>query len=104
MHFFRTDDDVELRLTRFNGGPKGPVILSPGFGNSGHAFLIDTVEQNFPEYLHAHGYDVWVLDYRASPSLESAADAVHPRRHREARLPGGGPRRSARSRAPSPCR
>ena len=72
VHFFRTDDDVELRLTRFNGGPKGPVILSPGFGNSGHAFLLDTTEQNFPEYLHAHGYDVWVLDYRASPSLASA--------------------------------
>ena len=73
MQFFRTDDDVELRLTRFNGGPKGPVILSPGFGNSGHAYLMDTIEQNFPEYLHAHGYDVWVLDYRASPSLASAA-------------------------------
>ena len=72
VHFFRTDDDVELRLTRFNGGPKGPVILSPGFGNSGHAFLLDTTDQNFPEYLHAQGYDVWVLDYRASPSLASA--------------------------------
>jgi cholesterol oxidase len=71
VHFFTTDDDVELRLTRFNGGPKGPVILSPGFGTSSYAYLIDTTETNYPEYLFEHGYDVWVLDYRASPSLES---------------------------------
>jgi choline dehydrogenase-like flavoprotein len=72
-HFFRTDDDVELRLTRFDGGPKGPVILAPGFGNSANAFLLDTTEQNLPEHLHAEGYDVWLLDYRASPSLASGA-------------------------------
>jgi cholesterol oxidase len=71
VHFFRTEDDVELRLTRFNGGPKGPVILSPGFGTSSYAYTIDTTDTNFPEYLVEHGYDVWVLDYRASPSLES---------------------------------
>jgi cholesterol oxidase len=73
VHFFKTDDDVELRLTRFNGGPKGPVILSPGFGTSSAAYLLDTTDTNYPEYLVEHGYDVWVLDYRASPSLESGA-------------------------------
>ena len=71
VHFFRTEDDVELRLTRFNGGAKGPVILSPGFGTSSLAYTIDTTDTNFPEYLVEHGYDVWVFDYRASPSLES---------------------------------
>ncbi len=73
VHFFRTDDDVELRLTRFNGGPKGPVILSPGFGTSSLAYTLDTTETNYPEYLFEHGYDVWVLDYRASPSLASGS-------------------------------
>jgi cholesterol oxidase len=73
VHFFTTDDDVELRLTRFNGGPKGPVILSPGFGTSSAAYLLDTTETNYPEYLVEHGYDVWVLDYRASPSLASGS-------------------------------
>jgi choline dehydrogenase-like flavoprotein len=73
VHFFKTDDDVELRLTRFNGGPKGPVILVPGFGTSSAAYLMDTTETNFPEYLFEHGYDVWVFDYRASPSLASGS-------------------------------
>ncbi|MEO6509836.1 MAG: hypothetical protein ABIO16_02515 [Nocardioides sp.] len=70
-HFFTTEDGVELRLTRFEGGTKGPVILSPGFGTSSYAYTIDTTDTNYPEYLVEHGYDVWVLDYRASPSLES---------------------------------
>jgi cholesterol oxidase len=48
------------------------VILSPGYGTSRHAFLLDTVETNFPEFLGEHGYDVWVLDYRASPALAAS--------------------------------
>lgn len=71
IHEFETDDGVTLRLTRFEGGSKGPVILSPGFGTSALAYTIDTTDTNFPEYLYEHGYDVWVLDYRASPALPS---------------------------------
>lgn len=74
IHEFTTADGVTLRLTRFRGGEKGPVILSPGFGTSALAFTIDTTDTNFPEYLYEHGYDVWVLDYRASPALPSASD------------------------------
>jgi cholesterol oxidase len=73
VHFFRTDDDVELRLTRFQGGAKGPVILSPGFGTSAQAYLLDTTDTNYPEYLVEQGYDTWILDYRASPALESGS-------------------------------
>ena len=73
IHEFSTEDGVTLRLTRFRGGSKGPVILSPGFGVSSIGFTIDTVDTNFPEYLYEHGYDVWVLDYRASPLLPSSA-------------------------------
>ncbi|MBF4769582.1 hypothetical protein ISU10_17585 [Nocardioides agariphilus] len=73
VRFFRTDDDVELRLTRFDGGGKGPVILSPGFGTSAQAYLLDTTDTSYPEYLVEHGYDTWILDYRASPALESGS-------------------------------
>lgn len=73
IHEFTTEDGVGLRLTRFNGGPKGPVILSPGFGTSALAFTIDTTDTNLPENLHEHGYDVWVFDYRASPALPSGS-------------------------------
>ena len=72
VHRFLTEDGVELQLTRFEGGTKGPVILSPGFGTSSIAYTIDTTQTNFPEYLFEHGYDVWVFDYRASPLLTSA--------------------------------
>lgn len=73
VHSYRTSDGVELRLTRFKGGTKGPVIVAPGYGTSSLAFSIDTVDTNFPEFMYAHGYDVWLLDYRASPALPSSS-------------------------------
>lgn len=73
VHAVETADHVQLRLTRYPGGTKGPVILSPGYGTSSLAFSIDTVETNLPEFLGAHGYDTWLLDYRASPELPSAS-------------------------------
>src|SRR3982750_2910271 len=75
VHPFRTADGVELRLTRYNAGGKGPLIVAPGFGTSIRAYTIDTVETNFPEFLAEHGYDVWLLDYRASPELEASKQA-----------------------------
>jgi len=73
VHFVMTADRCTIRLTRYHGGEKGPVLLAPGFGTSTAAFTIDTVETNLPEFLFAHGYDVWLFDYRASPALESAS-------------------------------
>jgi len=70
--FFKTEDGVGLRLTRYQGGAKGPVILSHGLGVSSLIFSIDTLETNLLEYLFAHGYDVWLLDYRSSIELPSA--------------------------------
>jgi cholesterol oxidase len=72
VHFFDTDDGTTLKLTRYKCGPKGPVILSPGFGTSTLAYTIDTVETNLPEALGAAGYDIWLFDYRASPDLASS--------------------------------
>jgi cholesterol oxidase len=68
----QTSDRVDLRLTRYQGGGKGPVILAPGFGMSSLSFSIDTVRPNLVEYLCDHDYDVWLLDYRASPELAAA--------------------------------
>jgi cholesterol oxidase len=72
VYFFKTSDNVELKLTRYKGGTKGPVIMAPGFGTSTLAFSIDTVDTNLPEALFAAGYDVFLFDYRASPDLPSA--------------------------------
>ncbi len=72
IHFFTSTDDLPLKLTRYQGGAKGPVILSHGLGVSSLIFSIDTIETNLVEYLFAHGYDVWLLDYRASIDLPSS--------------------------------
>ncbi|MGH7866090.1 MAG: alpha/beta hydrolase, partial [Candidatus Dormibacteraceae bacterium] len=67
-----TSDGVEIRLTRYPGGSKGPVILSHGLGVSSLIFAIDTIDTNLLEYLYASGYDVWLLDSRASIALPAA--------------------------------
>ncbi len=71
---FVTEDNVALRLTRFQGGKKGPVILVHGLGVSSEIFSTDLIETNLVEYLAAHEYDVWLLDFRASILLEASQD------------------------------
>ena len=70
---FPARDGTPLRLTRYQGGSKGPVILSHGLGVSSLIFSLDTIDTNLLEYLYAHGYDVWLLDYRNSIELPAAA-------------------------------
>ncbi|MET0379162.1 MAG: alpha/beta fold hydrolase [Spongiibacteraceae bacterium] len=69
---FTTGDGVPLRLTRYRGGNKGPVMLAHGLGVSSRIFSLDTIDTNLLEYLYAHGYDVWLLDFRASIELPAA--------------------------------
>jgi cholesterol oxidase len=64
--------DAQMRLVRFEGGRRGPVLLASGFGMSATSFLLTTVETNLPEHLAAKGYDVWLFDYRAGIDLPSA--------------------------------
>lgn len=73
IHYFFTSDEVQLCLTRYQGGSKGPVILCHGLGVSSRIFTVDTIDTNLVEYLFAHGYDVWLLDYRSSIELAAAA-------------------------------
>ncbi|HEX8918214.1 MAG TPA: alpha/beta fold hydrolase [Chloroflexota bacterium] len=67
-----TGDGVRLLLTRYQGGTKGPVILSHAFGTSSLLFSVDTIDTNLAEFLFSSGYDVWLLDWRCSPKLPSA--------------------------------
>src|SRR4051794_12058558 len=67
-----TTDGTEVRLTRYRFGDKGPLVMAPGYGNAARAFAVDTVPKNFVRYLGEHGYDVWLLDYRASLDLPSS--------------------------------
>ena len=45
----------ELKLTRYEGGTKGPVIMFHGIGISSGIFNRDTVETSLTEYLVQHG-------------------------------------------------
>jgi cholesterol oxidase len=69
VHSFRTRDGKTLRLTRYRGGDKGPLIFSHGLGVSSLIFSIDTIDTNLLEFLYGAGYDCWLLDYRASVDL-----------------------------------
>ncbi|EPG73584.1 GMC oxidoreductase [Leptospira fainei serovar Hurstbridge str. BUT 6] len=71
-YYFNTQDGVQLRLLRYRGGKKGPVLLSPGLGVSSLIFSIDTIDVNLLEFLFGNGYDVWLFDYRTSIALGSA--------------------------------
>ncbi len=80
-HSFTTEDGVDLRLSHYQGGQKGPVLLAHGLGVSSRIFSTDTIDTNLLEDLYAHGYDVWLLDFRASIELPAArgqftADAI----------------------------
>lgn len=74
IHHFETSDGKRLRLSRYQGGDKGPLIFAHGLGVSSQIFTIDTIETSLLEYLYAAGYDCWLLDYRASISLPYAAE------------------------------
>ncbi|MEN8167218.1 MAG: GMC family oxidoreductase N-terminal domain-containing protein [Pseudomonadota bacterium] len=72
VHAFSTEDGVNLRLTRYRGGSKGPVMLVHGLGVASSIFSTDMIETNLLEYLYANGYDIWLLDYRVSILLPAA--------------------------------
>lgn len=73
---FAAEDGTVLRLTRYRGGDRRPVMLAHGLGVSSRIFSTDTIDRNLVEHLCADGHDVWLLDYRASIELEAAAQAA----------------------------
>jgi cholesterol oxidase len=74
--YFRTaePDNKTLRLTRYKGGERGPVLLVHGSGVSSRIFSTDLIDTNLVEFLCAAGYDVWLIDLRVSIELPSAAE------------------------------
>ncbi|EAQ27871.1 hypothetical protein NAP1_09762 [Erythrobacter sp. NAP1] len=75
-HIVPTGDGVNIGLTRYRGGSRGPIVLAPGFSVRASSFATPTVDENLSESLVAQGYDVWLFDYRAS--ADSGNDTEHP--------------------------
>jgi cholesterol oxidase len=69
---YRTDDGVALRLSRYEGGGRGPVLLVHGMGANPLTFMLDTVERNLVEELVGRGFDVWLQEWRGSTLLPTA--------------------------------
>ncbi len=72
VHDLAAADGEALRLTRYRGGPRGPVLLVHCIGVSSRMYSTDTIETNLLEYLFEHGFDVWLIDYRLSIELPGA--------------------------------
>ena len=68
---FTARDGKALRMHHVSGGTRGPVVLTPGTAMTGLSYCIDTVPQNFAEFLVAQGFDVWLVDWRTSPFLDA---------------------------------
>lgn len=72
VYYFDSIDGVQLRLMRYQGGAKGPVLLSHCIGVSQRMYSTDTIETNLLEYLYENNFDVWLLDHRLSIELPAA--------------------------------
>ncbi len=72
IHYFDSSDGVQLRLSRYQGGGKGPVLLSHCIGVSQRMYSTDTIATNLLEYLYEHEFDVWLVDHRLSIELPSS--------------------------------
>jgi cholesterol oxidase len=72
--YFDTEDGKTLRLARYHGGDKGPLLLIHGSGVSSRIFSTDLIGTNLVEFLCAAHYDVWLVDLRVSIELPSATE------------------------------
>lgn len=72
--YFNTEDGKTLRLARYHGGDKGPLLLIHGSGVSSRIFSTDLIGTNLVEFLCAAHYDVWLVDLRVSIELPSATE------------------------------
>ncbi|BCF99282.1 cholesterol oxidase [Paraburkholderia sp. PGU19] len=72
--YFNTEDGKTLRLARYHGGNKGPLLLIHGSGVSSRIFSTDLIGTNLVEFLCAAHYDVWLVDLRVSIELPSATE------------------------------
>jgi cholesterol oxidase len=74
LTYFNTEDGKTLRLARYHGGDKGPLLLIHGSGVSSRIFSTDLIGTNLVEFLCAAHYDVWLVDLRVSIELPSATE------------------------------
>ena len=67
-----TEDRFRILLTHYSRktkDSKGPVLVVHGGSVGSKMFTLPTVDKNFAQFLYEEGYDIWLLDWRASINL-----------------------------------
>ena len=72
VYYPEVEANTYLKLTRYQGGKKGPVILAGGFGTKASAFATPTINDNLVQQLVREKYDVWLFDYRGSGDIKAS--------------------------------
>ncbi|CAB4385335.1 unnamed protein product [Rhizophagus irregularis] len=62
------EDGVKSLLFRYQGGRKGPILLVHGAAMSHEMWSTNLIKKSFLDYLLEHRYDVFLVDYRLSPT------------------------------------
>jgi cholesterol oxidase len=68
------EDSVKSKLFRYKGGRKGPLLLIHGAAMSHEMWSTNLVKHNLLDYLLEQGYDVFLNDYRLSPTNSACND------------------------------
>ncbi len=68
---FAALDGSTLCLHHTSGGPRGPIVMTPGTAMTALTYCVDSVPENIVEFLVGQGFDVWLLDWRTSPLLDA---------------------------------
>lgn len=68
-----TADKRTVKLYRFEGGTKGPVIMASGFGTTALSYGMLTTKNSLLNEMLKAGFDVWLFDYRGGPYTVEAS-------------------------------
>lgn len=86
---------VQLRLVHYPGGDRAPVLIAHGATAGSDTFVVPR-DRSLTDYLLSEGFDVWLLDWRASKNvqvsqftLDTVAANDHPRALAEVRARTG---------------
>jgi len=66
------DENIQIELSRWNGGGKGPILLVPGAAVTHNIFSTQLIDNNFVDWILERGYDVFALNHRFSPNIAAS--------------------------------
>ncbi|MCB1691553.1 MAG: alpha/beta fold hydrolase [Pseudomonadales bacterium] len=68
-----TDEQLPVKVTHYARDGAEPVVTFHGYSASGTTFAHASLSPSFAEMMWREGFDVWVVDFRTSPGLDSSS-------------------------------